>query len=254
MAQNGHPVRQALHLVHLVGNDDNGLAVIPHGPEHRKELVGLLGSQHGGGLIQDQDIRPTVEDLHNLHRLLLGNGHIVDLLIGVHIEAVGIADGLDLLRHLVHIQPPRLLQAQDNVLRGGEHIHQFKMLVDHADAVGEGVLRGADQGLFSVNKDLSLVREIDAGKHIHEGGLAAAVFAQQGQDLPLVNVQPHPVVGQGGAEALGNIPHLNCRLFLFQVGHSFVFECRKGQRGESSLRCPLQHSRGPKRGPGIKLF
>ena len=50
---------------------------------HVEEPVGLLGGQHGGGLIQDQDVGAPVEDLDDLHRLLLRHGHVVDLLVGV---------------------------------------------------------------------------------------------------------------------------------------------------------------------------
>ena len=75
------------------------------------------------GLVQNQNIRPAIEDLHDLHRLLLGNGHIVDLLVGVHVKAVGIANLLHLGSDLIHIQPSGLLQPQDDIsLRNGEHI------------------------------------------------------------------------------------------------------------------------------------
>ena len=215
-----------------MGDDDNGLAVIPHGPQNRKELFGLLGRQHGGGLIQNQDVRAPVEHLDDFHGLLLGNGHIVDLLVGIHVKAVGITDFLDLLGHLVHIQPSRLLQAQDDVLGGGEHIHQLKMLMDHTDAVGERVPGGTDQSLLPIDENFALIREVDTGEHIHQGGLAAAVFAQQGQNLSLVDVQPHPVICQGGAKAFGDVPHLYRGAFFFQKAHSFF------QMPSPGGRCP----------------
>ena len=202
--------------MHFVGNDDNGFAVVTHVPQNGKELLRLLRGEHCGGLVQNQDVRAPVEHLDNFHRLLLGDGHIVDLLVGIHVKAIGIADGLDLLGHLVNVQPTRLLQTQDNVLRRAEHIHQLEMLMNHADAVTEGISGRADHDLLAVNVNLSLIRKINTGEHIHKGGLAAAVFSQQSQNLSLIDVQPYPVVGKNRAEALGNVAHLHRSLFLFQ--------------------------------------
>ena len=205
-----------------MGDDDDGLAAVAHIPQHGKELLGLLGGQHGGRLVQDQNIRAPVEHLDDLHRLLLGDGHIVNLLVRVHVKAVGVADFPNFLSGLRQIQPPG--QTQNDVLRRGEHIHQLEMLMDHADAVGEGILGGADDHRLSVDGDLPLVGEIDAGEHIHQGGLAAAVFTQQGQNFSPVDVQPDLVVGQDGPEGFGDVPHFHRWNFpLVRVGGHRLF-------------------------------
>ena len=67
-----------------------------HVAQHGEELVRLLGRQDRGGLVQNEDVRAAVEHLDDLNGLLLGNGHIVDLLRRVDIEAVGTADLADL--------------------------------------------------------------------------------------------------------------------------------------------------------------
>ena len=246
VAQDGHPVRQLLHLVHLVGDDHDGLAVVPHVAEHGEELVRLLRGQDRGGLVQDQDVRAPVQHLDDLHCLLLGDGHVVYLLIGIHLKAVLVADILYLLRGGLQIQLSLLLQAQNNIFRGGEHVHQLEVLVHHADSQIIGVLGGADDHFLAVDTDLALVREIDAGEHIHQSGLAAAVFAQQRQDLSPVNVQPYLVVGHYGAKGLGNVPHFYCGDFVVQEVHSPYDNKQKSiilqraARRRMSLRCPLQ--------------
>ena len=120
-------------------------------------------------------------------------------------EAVLVTDGLDLGGHLLDVVPPRLLQTQRHVLRCSEHVHQFEVLVDHADAQVKGVLGGADHDLLAVDVDGSAVGEVDAGDHVHEGGLAAAVLAQQGEDLAAVHVHAHMGICYGLAEHLGDV-------------------------------------------------
>ena len=200
----------------LMGDDDDGLAVGPHGPQHVKEPVRLLGGEDGGGFVQDENLRPTVEDFDDLHRLLLRHGHVVDLLGGVDVEAVLAANGADLLFRGPDIQLAALLQAQDDVLRGGEHVHQLVVLVDHANAVCKGVSGGADGDGPAVYVDLPLVWKIDAGEHIHQCGFAAAVFPQQGQDFSPVQLQVDTVVGHHLAEALGDAFEFNGANSFFQ--------------------------------------
>ena len=228
LAEHGHPVGHVQHLVELVGDDDQGLAVVLHVAHHGKQLVGLLGGQHGGGLVQDQDVGPAVQDLHDLHRLLLGHGHIIDLLIRVNVEAVPVADFPDLLPGLGQVQLAG--HAQDDVFRGGKDIHQLEMLMDHADAQGKGVLGGGDGHRLAIDVDLPLVGEVDAGEHIHQSGLAAAVFTQQGQDLTLIELQRNVLVGRYLAEALGDILHFNCA-YICQGSHPFFFPPGRGAGG-----------------------
>ena len=235
--------------MHLMGNDDDGLSVVTHIAQHREQLLGLLGGQHGGGLVQDQDVRPAVKDLDDLHGLLLGNGHVVDLLIGIHLKAIGVTDLLHLPGHLVNIQPPRLLQTQNDVFGGGQHVHQLEMLMDHSDTIAEGVLGGTDHRFLIVDEDLAFVREINTGEHVHQGRLTAAVFSQQGKNLPFVDIQPHPVIGQDGAEPLGDVPHFYRGGFIFQRAHSFFFVRQLPQRAarRASAAFPFEAENGKPR-------
>ena len=75
-------------------------------------------------------------------------------------------------------------------------------------ALIEGVLGGSDHHLAAIHVNLSLVGKVNARDHIHQRGFAAAVFAQDGQDLSPVHVQVRVIVGHHAAEAFGDSAHL----------------------------------------------
>ena len=213
LAQDGHPVADGQHLVQLVGDDDDGAALGLHLAQNGKQLVGLLRGEHGGGLVQNQDLRAPVQHLQNLHGLLFRNAHLVHRLLRVDFQTVIGAQLLDLgLQGLFARQLAG--GAQHDVLHGGEHLHQLEVLVDHADAQILRVHRGADAHRLPGHEDLAVVRMIDAGDHIHQGSFAAAVFAQQRQDLAVLYVQLDAVVGHHAAEPLGDAAAAN-GAFLF---------------------------------------
>ena len=175
LAEYGHPVGYVQYLVELVGDDDEGFSVRLHVPHDLEQLIRFLRCQDCGGFIQNQNVGAAIKHLENFNGLLLGNRHIVYLLVGVDIEAVFFAKLLYLFPGLRQIQPS--VQTQNDIFRGGEHIYQLEVLVNHADAIAESILGRGDGGRLSVNVDLSLIREVDAGEHIHQRCFSAAVFA-----------------------------------------------------------------------------
>ena len=202
-------------------DDDDGLSGVAHIAQHGEKLVRLLRGEHGGGLVQNEDVRPAVEHLDDLDGLLLRNGHVVDLLIGVDVEPVFVADLFDLFAGFGNVE--LAFKAEDDILRCGEKINELEVLVDHTDAKVESVLgRGDGDGLV-VDIDLSLIGEVDAGEHIHQRGLAAAVFAQQGQDLTLMQLQTDRFVRHDLSEALGDVSQFDC---VCQASHPFCLGIR----------------------------
>ena len=69
-------------------------------------------------------------------------------------------------------------------------------------------------------QDLPFVREVDAGQHIHQRGLAAAVLPQQGEDFAPPDLQGDIVVGNHLAEPLCDVPQFNGS-GMFQTDHPF---------------------------------
>ena len=216
VAQHGHAVAERLDLVHLVRDDDDSLAVVAHAAQDGEELVRLLRGEHGSRLVEDEDVRAAIERLDDLDRLLLGHGHIVDLLVRVEVEAVALADAADARGRGLEIE--LFLETERDIFSGSEDVDQLEVLVDHADAVAVGIARGADDDLLAVDEDLSLVGEVNAREHVHERGFAAAVFAEQRQDLAPVDIEPDAVIGDDGAEALGDVAHFDRCNLVVQYG------------------------------------
>ncbi len=61
-AQHSHAVGELHHLVKLVGDEDNRLALLGHPAQGTTQVVGFLGCQDGRRLIQDQDVSATVQE------------------------------------------------------------------------------------------------------------------------------------------------------------------------------------------------
>ncbi len=82
------------------------------------------------------------------------------------------------------------------------------MLVDHADAQLDGIVGLVDLHRFTTDRDLALVLRVEAVEDVHQGALARAVFAEEGQDLALIQGETDAVVGKHPREAFGYVARL----------------------------------------------
>ena len=212
-----------------MGDDDQRLAVGLHVPHHVEKTVGLLRRQHGGGLIQNQNVRAPVQDLDDLHGLLFRDGHIIYFFGWINGEAIFLADINDFGGSCLQIQLALILQTQNDVFSGGEHIHQLEVLMDHANTAGKGVFGGGNGHRGPVYQNLALVWKVDAGQHIHQGGFATAVFTQQRQNLTAPDLQADAVVGDYLAETFGDVFQLYGN-GLFQTNLPFFLKMAREPR------------------------
>ena len=127
----------------------------------------------------------------------------------INLKAVLFGQGADVALHLPHVQPQLSRKAQNDVFGRGQHVHQLKMLMNHADAQSEGVLGRADDHLAALHIDMARVRKINAGQHVHQRRLAAAVLAQHAQNFAAAHGQVHVLIGDHRAEMLGDAAHLD---------------------------------------------
>ena len=137
VSQHRDPVGHRPHLVELVGDEDHRAALGGHGAQHREQGLGLLGGEDGGGLVEDQDAGVLGQDLEDLHPLLLAHRQLPDAGGGVDRQVVALTQLVDALLDLAPGHRARTPQGQ--VLGHREGGHQTEVLVDHADARGDGV-------------------------------------------------------------------------------------------------------------------
>ena len=157
VAQHRHPVADLHHLVQLVGDEDDRQPAIRQAAQQVQQLHGLLRREHGRRLVEDEQVRAVVHRLEDLDALLLAHGQVLDERVRVDLEAQLRAELTDALGHLVHVAQhrPRLVLAQDDVLRDGERGHEHEVLVHHADAVLDRVFGRVNRERLALVRDAS---------------------------------------------------------------------------------------------------
>ena len=106
-------------------------------------------------------------------------------------------------RALAMEEPSSLaLGAEDDVFQNGKILHQHEMLMDHADARRDRVVRRADRGRPARNADFATVGLIEAVQDRHQGRLARAVFTDDAVDGAARNLEMDVPVGVNRAETL----------------------------------------------------
>ncbi len=120
-------------------------------------------------------------------------------------------ESLDLLPGDASLEEAQLgvLGAEDDVVQHGEHVHQLKVLVHHADVQGGGVVGVVDFYFLAVFLDDALFRLIQAEQNAHQRGFTGAVLAQQGVDLALPELERDIVVGDNAGELFSNMEHFD---------------------------------------------
>ena len=187
-----------------MGDEDHGDALSGHAPDGVQKGLGLLLGEHGGGLVQNQQLQLVLAQLPgDLGELLVAHRHTADDHFGVDLHA-HLLDGLGgAAVHLLVVQGVEPLAedlgdhvsllglpVEEDILRGGEAGDQGELLVDHADARLQRVKGGVEHRLLAVEEDVALIAaglpdHIHAEEDLHQCGLARAVLAAQAQDLAL---------------------------------------------------------------------
>ncbi|MPM70232.1 hypothetical protein SDC9_117185 [bioreactor metagenome] len=137
---------------------------------------------------------------------------------------------------------------QHHVLRHGKAGHQHEVLVDHADALGDGDGGGGESDLLAVDPNLAACGLFQAKQHLHQRRFSRAVFSHQRVDFSFADVQIDVLIG---GDAIGihfcNPLHLD-DVFLCHIwdSPSCVF-CRLKLMGQAATGRHPTHAYGERR-------
>ena len=104
---------------------------------------------------------------------------------------------------------PARFPAEHDVLRDSKGGNEHKMLVNHADALGDHVFGVEVLHALAANIDVAGGRGLDAVQNIHQRGFTGAVFTDQGENLAAPDLQTDVVIRQNAGELHGNMVKLN---------------------------------------------
>ena len=118
-------------------------------------MIGLVGRQHAGRLVEDQRVGAAIERLQDLHALLQADRQLADDGVGIDLQRVFALQPLQLGARMrdAALQERAALDAEHDVLQHRERLDQHEMLVHHADAGGDRRIGGADRDRLAVDAD-----------------------------------------------------------------------------------------------------
>ncbi len=184
-ADHGDRVGDGEHLVELVGDEDHGRALGREPAQAVEQLVDLLGHEHRGGLVEDQDPRAAVEHLEDLDPLALADAELLDELVGVDVEAVAVGQ---LARSCRRASPKLIITPVVGSLPRTTFSRTVKLSASMkcwwTMPMPRSIASFGERKWTSLAEDLdrALVRRLHAVEDLHQGRLAGAVLADDGMD------------------------------------------------------------------------
>eukprot|EP01084_Bolivina_argentea_P250226 419178_1 len=205
LGHDGHTVGQYLHLLQVVGGQDDG-AVLGGAADHTPQLAAAGRVHPGGGLVQEEHLGGANQGQGDAELALVATGQLVGghgLVVGqaADLEQVG-NDGGDMLsRHAAEGS------VELEVLLGGHEVDEGVELRAVANLLAGG--GGIGDNIVTSDQTVAVGGQLLAGEDRHGGGLAGAVGAQEGEDL-------------GGLHAKGHVADrlLAVGVLLAQVAHA----------------------------------
>ena len=206
LAHDGDTVRHPDDLPQLVGDENDGGAVLFELVDDAEELVRLLRRQHRRRLVEDEHPRAQIERLDDLDLLALPHAEVPDRRVGgdlLHAEAREQPADLLLGRPVIDEVRPGGRVAEDDVLGDAHMVDLHEVLVHHADPVLKRARDVVGTG-FPVDQDLARVRRVLSVKDPHQRRLARAVFPDEGVRLAGLQRKVDPVVRHERPKAFCN--------------------------------------------------
>src|SRR5581483_475071 len=245
VVEHGDAVRDLHHHPHVVLDEEQGeMAFFHEAPEQGHEAPRLALGHARGRLVQQQQRRVRGEGPGQLEAPLLAVGQVAGQLVGLVAQTRDSQQFGPLLPLAPLVLAPARV-ARDHVPEGEGHpaVHAHHHVLDRGHAREEAnVLKGAADaqrgdlvGPASLHRDpaeqdRALFRDVDAGEHVEEGGLARSVRPDDGRDVSFLEDEIDRVQGGEAAEALADPARL-------EQGHQRSFSSSRCRRCAGRMPC-----------------
>ena len=189
-----------------MGDEHDADALGGQAAQHVEQVIGLLRGKHGSRLVGDQHTGVSVQRLEDLDPLLRPDGQVFHRCVGVDVQAEAVGQVHHPAARLGHVDHPELarLGAEHDVAHHAHRRHELEMLMHHADAAGNGVVRARQLHVLVGDHDLAGIGAMQAEQHVDERALASTVLAQQRQYPSGPQFDRHVFVRHHRAEPLGD--------------------------------------------------
>ncbi len=200
-----------------------------------EKLLGFAGGERGRRLVHDDDARVHRERLGDLDHLHLTRRqrrdrsgrrefetHTIEQRggFGVHVAAA---------KH--GHQPARAFVAEEDIRGDVEVRREHQLLMNESDAVALGFPHVAQNDGLAVDEDFAFVGQVRSPEYFHEGALARAVFAHQGQHFPGLERQRDVLQRDDTRKPLGDAAHREQAGSLGTLrAHGVALNTRNGKR------------------------
>ena len=181
-------------------------------PEDAEEMVGLVGRQHAGRLVEDQRVGAAIERLQDLHALLQADRQLADDRVGIDLQRVFALEPLQLARAHARcrafssVPPSTPSMTFSSTVNGSTSMKCWcTMPMPAAIAASEEWIGD----LLAVDADRAGVGMVEAVEDRHQRRFAGAVLADDAVDRALGDGEVDVPVGVDRAEALVDADELD---------------------------------------------
>ena len=138
--QHRDPIRDAVDLLHLVGDVDHAAALRAQPRDVAEEPLGVLVVEGARGFVHHEDPRALGERLRDLDQLLHRECQSLDetpRIEGLQPDGSELLPGRSSLRALIDAEAPGPLAPKEEVVLDGQRRHERKLLMDRRDPGGQ---------------------------------------------------------------------------------------------------------------------
>ena len=183
VSQDGITVRDSENLVHLVGDEDKGMALFLQSVDDLEQVVNFVLVQGRGRFVQNQQLCIGKQRLGNFQELLLTGLQFGNHCVGINVDTQAVKQFPGLGDHCFFVEGSGFGQnflAQEDIFIHLQVVEQVQFLVDEGNA---GTFGHGNGGVFqgpAVEFHFAGITGVHARKNVHQRRFTRAVFTQKG--------------------------------------------------------------------------